>query len=105
MSVRSKPNREVEVPAEPECDESWFPSRTPTRGAAFVPSGTPDNSPPFQRWDGRRKDKSSPGRDERTCERDAMMMAQQPIPLKCLSPLWGFLGFIAPRPTDESVGY
>ena len=61
MSVRSKPNREGEVPAEPEHDGSCCPNTMTTRGAVFVPSGTPDNSPPFQRWDTTRDDIKSPG--------------------------------------------
>ena len=60
MSVRSKPNREVEAPAEPERDESDLPKRnersrspstSPIRGMVFVPSGTLDSGTPFQRWD------------------------------------------------------
>ena len=45
---------------------------------AFVPPGTPDISPPFQRWDTRHDDTASPGRDERDSERNATTRARRP---------------------------
>ena len=82
---------------------------------AFVPPGTPDNSPPFQRWDSRRDDTASPDRDERDSERDVTTMThqhstktitdQRPMYVKCLSPLLGLSVHWRLEPTDESVGY
>ncbi len=37
--------------------------------------------------------------------RDATTMMAGIIHTKCLSPLRGFWGLVAPDPTDESVGY
>ena len=106
MSVRSKPNREGEAPAEPERDGSCCPNTMTMRRAVFVPSGTPDNSPPFQRWDTRHHNTTSPGRDERARERDTTrMMDQRTMRAECLSPLRGFVVGWPLRPTDESVGY
>ena len=77
MSVRSKPNREGEAPAEPEHDGSCCPSTVMMRRAVFVPPGTFDNSPPFQRWDTTRDDMKSPGRDERDSQRSTTTMMHQ----------------------------
>ena len=43
-----------------------YSSRSARRILRFVPPGTADNSPPFQRWVNGQKEIRSPGRDERS---------------------------------------
>ena len=45
----------------------------------FVPSGTPENSPPLQRWEMRSPTIRSPGRDERSFEHQGAIESQAPF--------------------------
>ena len=74
----------------------------------FVPSGTPENSPPIYRWEVRRLTLRSPGRDDRCFARRAATELQPPFADRYSSGLSSLAGLLWPPdvgPTAEAVGY
>ena len=91
----------------PACFDCHFHSVIDSCSSAFVPPGTHENSPPFQRWDCVRPESESPDRDER-CPRQ-QRRSQTNFSALCLTcalgiPSWNRRMSAVPGGTNRKCG-